>query len=96
MVFKLIILPLAELEIEEAIVFYESKKKGLGKYFFDYLKGYLKIIKNNPELFALKKLPYYRELSLKKFPFSIIYEVFENDVIVHSIFHNHRSPLKKP
>jgi hypothetical protein len=96
MVFKLIILQLAELEIEEAIVFYESKKKGLGKYFFDYLKGYLKIIKNNPELFALKKPPYYRELSLKKFPFSIIYEVFENDVIVHSIFHNHWSPLKKP
>ncbi len=58
MVFKLIILPLAEFEIEEAIVFYESKKKGLGKYFFDYLKGYFKIIKNNPELFALKKLLY--------------------------------------
>jgi hypothetical protein len=52
------------------------EKRGLGKEFFVYLKGYFKILKTNPELFPLKKEPYFRELSLKKFPFVIIYEVF--------------------
>lgn len=66
MAFKIIFSRLAENEIEEAIDFYESRRKGLGKYFFVYLKGYLKIIETNPELFSIKKEPYFRELPLKK------------------------------
>jgi len=44
----------------------------LGKQFLLYFKGYLKILKTNPELFPIKKVPFYRELPLKKFPFVII------------------------
>jgi hypothetical protein len=65
MVFKIVISKLAEIEIIKAIDFYESRKNGLGKEFFVYLKGYLKILKTNPELFPLKKEPHFRELSLK-------------------------------
>ncbi|WP_185963428.1 hypothetical protein [Flavobacterium gawalongense] len=55
MVFKIVISKLAEIEIIEAIEFYENRRRGLGKHFLIYLKGYLKILKTNPELFALKK-----------------------------------------
>ncbi|SHN19861.1 type II toxin-antitoxin system RelE/ParE family toxin [Flavobacterium xinjiangense] len=96
MVFKIVISKLAEIEIIEAIEFYESRKKGLGKDFFVYLKGYLKILKMNPELFPLKKEPFFRELSLKKFPFVIIYEVFNDEIIIYSVFHTYRDPSKKP
>jgi hypothetical protein len=75
MVFKIVISRLAESEIEKSIEFYESRRKGLGKQFLDYFKGYLKILKANPELFSIKKTPFYRELPLKKFPFVIIYEI---------------------
>jgi hypothetical protein len=34
MVFKIVISKLAEIEIIEAIEFYENRKKGLGKVFF--------------------------------------------------------------
>ncbi|MWB95431.1 hypothetical protein GON26_13760 [Flavobacterium sp. GA093] len=94
--FKIIILPLAEKEIDESIEFYESRSKGLGKQFLSYLKSYLKVLKTNPQLFEIKKEPYYRELTLVKFPFVIIYEILENDVVIHSVFHTSRDPQRKP
>lgn len=96
MVFKIKILPLAENEIDQSIEFYESRSKGLGKQFLSYLKSYLKVLKTNPELFEIKKEPGYRELTLVKFPFVIIYEINENEVIVYSVFHMSRNPQIKP
>ena len=96
MVFKIVISRLAEFEIEGTIEFYENRRKGLGKQFLEYFKGYLKILKTNPELFIIKKPPFYRELPLKKIPFVIIYEIFQDEVIIYSIFHTSRNPTKKP
>ncbi|MBG6112245.1 hypothetical protein IWX84_003148, partial [Flavobacterium sp. CG_9.10] len=39
MAFKIVFSRLAENEMEVAIDFYESRRKGLGKYFFGYIKG---------------------------------------------------------
>jgi hypothetical protein len=50
MVFKIVISRLAESEIEETIEFYESKRKGLGKQFLVYFRGYLKILKTNQKI----------------------------------------------
>jgi len=94
--FRIKISPLAEFEIDDSISFYESKKSGLGKEFLSYLNGYFKILMTTPELFAIKKEPYFRELPLIKFPFVIIYEIFQDEVIVHSVFHSSRNHTKKP
>ncbi|HEU0125620.1 type II toxin-antitoxin system RelE/ParE family toxin [Flavobacterium sp.] len=96
MVFKIKILPLAEKEIDESIEFYESRSKGLGKQFLTYLRSYLKVLKTNPELYAVKKKPSYREMTLVKFPFVIIYEIIETEIIIYSVFHTSRNPKKKP
>ena len=96
MVFKIRILPLAEKEIDESIEFYESRSKGLGKQFLTYLRSYLKVLKTNPELFEIKKQPVYREMTLVKFPFVIIYEIIGTDIIIHSVFHTSRNPERKP
>ncbi|MBP4137491.1 type II toxin-antitoxin system RelE/ParE family toxin [Flavobacterium geliluteum] len=96
MVFKIKILPLAENEIDDSIEFYESRSRGLGKQFMSYLQLYLKVLKTNPQLFEIKKAPGYRELTLVKFPFVIIYEIIENEVIVYSVFHSSRNPQSKP
>lgn len=96
MVFKIVVSGLAASEIEETIEFYESRRKGLGKQFLEYFKGYLTILKTNPDLFSIKKPPFYRELPLKKFPFVIIYEIFQNEVVIYSVFPASRNPTKKP
>lgn len=96
MVFKITVLPLAQKEIDESIEFYESRSKGLGKQFLIYLKSYLKVLSVNPKLFEIKKPPSYRELTLVKFPFVIIYEILQNEVIIHSVFNTSRNPQRKP
>lgn len=96
MVFKITILPLAEKEIEESIEFYESRSRGLGKQFLTYLKSYLKVLKTNPELFEIKKQPGYREMTLVKFPFVIIYEIIGNEIVIYSVFHTSKNPERKP
>ncbi len=96
MVFKIKILPLAENEIDASIEFYESRSKGLGKHFLTYLRSYLKVLKTNPELFEIKRQPGYRERTLVKFPFVIIYEIIGNEIIIYSVFHTSRNPERKP
>jgi hypothetical protein len=96
MVFKIRVSKLAEIEINEAVAFYESRRKGLGKRFLIYIKGCFEIVKVDPELFAIKKQPCFRELTLKKFPFVIIYEVFNDEIIIYSVFHTFRNPSEKP
>lgn len=95
MAFKIVITNLASLEIEDAFEYYETKSKGLGNKFIVYLKGYINVLKVTPELFAIKRSPFFRELPLKKFPFVIIYEIDQNQVIVYSVFHTSRNPSNK-
>ncbi|WP_369618654.1 type II toxin-antitoxin system RelE/ParE family toxin [Flavobacterium sp. CFS9] len=81
--------------MDESIEFYESKSKGLGKRFLTYLKSYLKVLKTNPELFEIKREPGYREMTLVKFPFVIIYEIIDNKITIYSVFHTSRNPGRK-
>ena len=93
--YELIIRDEAELEIIEAVKYYESKQIGLGKRFLSHLKIYLKRIQTYPEHFYIKRNPY-REAVLKKFPYLIIFELSENKVIVFSVFNTYQNPIKKP
>jgi hypothetical protein len=72
MVFKIVISKLAEIEIIEAIEFYESRKKGIRKRFFCLSERIFKNIKNESLIICTKKERCFRELPLKKFPFVII------------------------
>ncbi|MFN3753955.1 type II toxin-antitoxin system RelE/ParE family toxin [Flavobacterium sp.] len=96
MTYKIIISRLASTEIKDSIDFYENRQNGLGIQFFRYLQGYINVLKTNPEFFGIKKEPCFRELSLKKFPFVVIYEIQNNDVIIYSVFNTNRNPEKKP
>ena len=95
MKYELIIRDEAELDIIEAVKYYESKQIGLGKRFLSHLKLYLKRIQTYPEHFYIKRNPY-REAVLKKFPYLIIFEFSENKVIVFSVFNTYQNPIKKP
>ena len=94
MSFKLIIKDGAQLEIIEAFLYYEEKQEGLGESFLDHLDSYFKWIKDYPFHFSEKRKPY-REAVIKRFPYLIIYEVFENEVIVYSVFNTWQNPSKK-
>lgn len=92
---KLIIEPEAQEEIDTAIAWYESKQVGLGEVFFNYLDGYFQTLKNEKALFEIKRKPVFREVPLKRFPYIIIYEEYQNQVVVYSVFNTHQDPVKK-
>ena len=92
---KLIIELEAQIEIDKAIKWYESKQIGLGADFFNYLDGYFQTLKNGEALFEIKRKPVFRELPLKRFPYIIIYEEYQNQVIVYSVFNTFQDQNKK-
>lgn len=69
--YKLVILLLAEKEIDDALLWHESKQKGLGIEFLTYLEGCFLILKEGSVIFKPGKRTYLRELPLKRFPFVI-------------------------
>ena len=95
MKYDLIIKEEANFEIIESYVFYESKSKGLGDRFLNQLDIYFERIQSFPEHYQIKRNPY-REAFIKKFPFVIIYEIIENEIIVYAVFHSSRNPQMKP
>ncbi|NDV14577.1 type II toxin-antitoxin system RelE/ParE family toxin [Muricauda sp. TY007] len=84
----------ANLEIIEAYLYYEEKRRGLGEEFLEHLDSYFDRITTNPKHFPQKRKPY-REAFIKRFPFLIVYEVIKNKVIVYSVFNTWQNPEKR-
>ena len=82
-------------DLEQAIEWYEQKRKGLGLEFLDTLQLILKNILEHPEMYAVRYADY-RVCTLKKFPFSIFYTAMPEEIIIHAIFHNRQNPDKRP
>lgn len=93
MKYKLIITEEAALEI--SVKYYESQLPGLGSKFLSHLEIYLKRIQLYPEHYQIKRQPY-REAFIKKFPYLIIYEFTEGQVVVYAVFNTYRNPSQKP
>jgi hypothetical protein len=78
--FKTKILIRAKLEVDETALFYESKRKGLGKSFYKEFKNYALTLNNIP--FFENKYNEIRLLPLKNFPYTIHFTVDEKEKIV--------------
>jgi toxin ParE1/3/4 len=82
---------LAKTELMDAVDWYEEERKGRGaKFFIAYLKT-LKTILANPLTFS-KDFGEVRKANVSKFPYTIYYEIFGNEVLIYAIFHHKRSP----
>ncbi len=91
MALKIIIKPLAEQDIDDAIKWYEEQEENVGEKFLIAFKETLLIVSQNPHSFR-KRYKDIRSFSLRKFPFSIFY-IFENDtVFVVAVVHQKRNP----
>lgn len=88
---RLIIKPLAEIEIAEAIEWYETSKEGLGLEFIAQLDKCLERISENPEHFQKR----YGEIKIvftKRFPYGIHYTFESGTIYVHAVLHTKREP----
>ena len=86
----------AEIEVADACQWYEKRKPGLGRTFLNEFDHCIDRIINNPHQFPVNFSEKYRFAVLKKFPYSIVYRIDDNDdiIIVNSVFHQNRDPSK--
>ena len=92
---KLILKSRAHTDLAEAIEYYQGKKKGLGLKFLKCAQKFFDRITKNPLHYPLKSNQF-REAYIQKFPYVIIYELIDNEIVVFSVFNTHQNPTKKP
>ncbi len=78
-------------EVDEACLWYDERKDGLGDELFQEIERVLALIAENPKFFS----PHThgrRKAPLKRFPYGIYYRVFEDRVRILAILHDRRRP----
>jgi plasmid stabilization system protein ParE len=83
----------AEAELEAAFDYYEARSKGLGHRFLDdYVHG-THVIAEAPQRWPSDasdvRAKRYR---LDHFPYSLVYQVFQDHVLIVAVAHAHRRP----
>ena len=94
MPYKIEIRPLAAIEIIEAYDWYELQRAGLGIEFLDELEIFYDSLIRNPETYSYYAKPV-REGKVKRFPYTVVYEIFDEAIVVYSVFMAKQNPDKK-
>jgi plasmid stabilization system protein ParE len=88
---KLEMHPEARLEFREAIAYYEDCSDGLGLEFAMEVYASIKRIAKTPLLWS-KLSQNSRRFPTKRFPYSIIYQVLESEILIVAVAHQSRKP----
>ena len=80
----------AAVELQIAATFYEGEAVGLGVRFLEEVEAALDRLRTHPEIGA--PAASFRKLVLKKFPFSLIYALEENELVVVAVAHHRQRP----
>ena len=83
--YKIEVRPLATLEIIEAFDWYETGREGLGVEFLSEINAFYDSLLRNPLTYSFLESNI-RQGRLDRFPYLVVYEVFENSIVVYSVF----------
>ena len=78
-------------EMVEAAKYYNSKSLGLGTDFLDALQRTVESIGENPLLGEVAHKSIRRKL-VTQWPYSVLYQVEQGELIIYAIMHHRRSP----
>ena len=96
MSYRYIIIPLAQQDYEESVIWYQERSQQAAENFVLAVEHTLKLICNNPQRWR-KGYKDFQELGIKKFPHSIIYKIETGNqtIVVTAIYHGKRNPKKR-
>ena len=93
MEYNVIISIAAEHDTQEAYIYYENQQAGLGERFLAELAYHYTKLQLHPSHYSfVSNKKTIRALSLKIFPFQIIYEIEMEEVYVFAIHHSRKHP----
>ena len=90
MAFKIIVKPIVFLDLDEALLWYESEQKGLASRFYKSFEDAIERIKRNPHAF-LDVTPGVKRILLKRFPYKVFYTISEKNIFILGVMHAKRS-----
>ncbi len=94
--YSYIILAAAQEELESSINWYLERSYVSAEHFLDSFSDTVELICDHPYRWR-NEYSYYHELNLKKFPYSIVYTIDEEQqlIVIESIYHHKRNPKSK-
>ena len=92
-IYNVIIKEEARLDIVDVYNWYESKQKDLGERFINKLDEYFNRISFTPGIFPQKHKGL-RQVVMMGFPFVIIFEIEDDNVVVYAVFNTYQDPGK--
>jgi plasmid stabilization system protein ParE len=90
---RIVFLPAASRDLEEAYRWYEGRRPGLGLEFIRSVDACLQYIRSNPELYEVV-FKQYRQAMVRRFPYAVFYKFADRVVTVYSVFHCSQDPSK--
>jgi plasmid stabilization system protein ParE len=84
-------LTLANAEVVDAVSWYEQQTDGLSQAFLDDLDRCVRLVRVYPGL-APEIEPEIRRFLFSRFPYSLIYGIDQETIVVIAVAHNHRQP----
>lgn len=87
--YKIVIIEEAKIDYRKSLLWYKNIHPKLAVRFNNSFKESIAIIKKDPLLFQIK-YDKIRVVFLKTFPYSIHYSIYENCIVIKSIFHTSR------
>ena len=81
----------AEMELLDAVQYYESQAPGLGKEFLGKIDNAVCDIGKNPERWPVVRHEVRRRF-IHRFPYALLYRVDLHEAVVQAVMHLHRRP----
>jgi plasmid stabilization system protein ParE len=88
---KIRFLGLANQEVDDAVRWYEEQAEGLSRDFLDELDRVVRLVRSYP-LLATQIQPEIRRFLFTRFPYSLIYGIDQDTVVIIAVAHQHREP----
>jgi plasmid stabilization system protein ParE len=85
------LLPAAQIELDEAVQWYEAQVPGLGERFLIEATHAFSLIRQFPSAWHPLSANT-RRCRLKRFPYAVIYAIESSDILVIALAHLHRRP----
>jgi plasmid stabilization system protein ParE len=88
---SLVVRPAAAADLDEAFLWYEAQRDGLGEEFLNAVTRIMSGLAESPRQYPVVYRDTRRAL-VRRFPYSVFYRVLESDVVVVACFHGSRDP----
>jgi hypothetical protein len=88
---KIVFLEIAQLELDEAVEYYNYELPGLGDEFLNEVINTLSRIGDFPDAWSACS-PRTRRCQIRRFPYGIIYQKTDQEILIVAVANLHRNP----